>query len=141
MLARYLFVLLVYHSDLSVCAVSISALCLACKHRISAWFVLPALGSSNAYYYYYYKRVLCFLVFFRLTLISSVIYFERTICVLHQVLLLSAGYCATLSGDKAQHFVLSLPLVLNLKVYAGEHQLALRKGSQLVLTLARAPPY
>jgi hypothetical protein len=26
------------------------------------------------------------------------------------------------------------------KVYAGSHQCALRKGSQLVLTLARAPP-
>jgi len=29
---------------------------------------------------------------------------------------------------------------LRVKVYAGSHQRALRKGSQLVLTLARAPP-
>jgi hypothetical protein len=29
---------------------------------------------------------------------------------------------------------------VKVKVYAGSHQRALRKGSQLVLTLARAPP-
>jgi hypothetical protein len=29
---------------------------------------------------------------------------------------------------------------VKIKVYAGSHQRALRKGSQLVLTLARAPP-
>jgi hypothetical protein len=29
---------------------------------------------------------------------------------------------------------------VEVKVYAGSHQRALRKGSQLVLTLARAPP-
>jgi len=33
----------------------------------------------------------------------------------------------------------ALPLI-KLNVYAGKHQRALRKGSQLVLTLARAPP-
>ena len=48
-----------------------------------------------------------------------------------------------------KHLVISLPIILYidhiygsgqcLKVYAGEHQRASRKGSQLVLTLARAP--
>ena len=31
-------------------------------------------------------------------------------------------------------------LKVEVKVYTGSHQRALRKGSQLVLTLARAPP-
>jgi hypothetical protein len=31
-------------------------------------------------------------------------------------------------------------ILANVKVYAGKHQRALRKGSQQVLTLARAPP-
>ena len=43
-------------------------------------------------------------------------------------------------GDVKHTFMAYTAKKVKVKVYAGSHQRALRKGSQLVLTLARAPP-
>jgi hypothetical protein len=58
-------------------------------------------------------------------------YFEHVLVLINRV---TDGESSELCGER----ICSKKVKVN--VYAGSHRRALRKGSQLVLTLARAPP-